>query len=212
MAMVEPPNGFHVELAALLRTAPISRRRVRAGEALFYAGDSADWSQLVLAGLVGLEVAARQREPVIARLYKPGDMAAVGRMLYPGSVHEGTGRALVDTEVQLVRWSDLPNQQMVDKLRYVLVAAMASESRWFLERMVEATHLPAVGRVALALCRLADSDDVVRANQEAVAAVAGVVRVTANAELRRLAARNLVHLDRRRITLLDRPALERLGR
>lgn len=212
MVMIDPPNGYHHELGALLNGLPILRRRLRPGNVLFYADDPGDSALLVRSGLVGLEVSGGHREPVVARLYRPGDLIAVGRLLMPGTPQEGTARALADTEVQLIRWGDLRERRVDEDVHCLLVQAMVGDARFYVERLMEATQLASKARVALSLCRLADEDDVVRVSQDAIAAVAGVVRPTANSILRSMAARDLVNLARRQVTLLDRGALERLGR
>jgi len=149
---------------------------------------------------------------VITQVYRAGDLVAAERLLLPNSRHEGTARALLATEVQLIHWTDLRRAGIESQVLTELVQAVARQTAAFMQRIAEATHLPATARVAAALCRLADADNVVSVNQDVVAAVAGVVRVTANAELRRLADRRLVSLQRRRIALLDRVALERMAR
>jgi len=200
------------DLKDWLHTLPRERRRIHAGDVLFHCGDPGEAAQLVLNGLVGLEIAGRHREPVITQVYRAGDLVAAERLLLPNSRHEGTARALLATEVQLIHWTDLRRAGIESQVLTELVQAVARQTAAFMQRIAEATHLPATARVAAALCRLADADNVVSVNQDVVAAVAGVVRVTANAELRRLADRRLVSLQRRRIALLDRVALERMAR
>lgn len=207
---------FPVELCSpaldvTLRSLPIVRRRLRTGDVLFHAGDPGEAAQLVLSGMVGLEVSRRHREAIIAQLYRAGEVVAAGRLLLPGSVHEGTARALTPCEVQLLRISELERAGLLDEVRFRLSCAVAEQSADLLVRLAEATQLPATAKIASALLRLAE-DNTVLVNQDVVAGVAGVARATANAELGQLANRRIVRLQRRRITVLDPAALERIGR
>ncbi len=209
--MLEPPNGYHDRLSQLLSGVPIRRRCARAGQVICFRGDRSETAMVVRSGLAGLEVACGARDAMIATLYRPGDLIGVGRLLLPGSVHEGTVRALSATEVQLIDWGDLTEARAGEQLRPVLAEAAVCENRWLTERVAEAALLRSAPRVARALCRLAGTDHVVGVNQDAVAAVAGVVRATANAELGRLAALGLIERSRCRIRLIDRPAVERFA-
>lgn len=199
-------------LGGLLSSLPISRRKLRAGEVLFHQGDPGESAQIVLSGLVGLEVNGRIREPMVAVVLRPGDVAAPERLLLPGTRHETTGRAMTDCEVRLIRSSELEAHSAEGELRAALNQIIANRTVEILDRLIDAVHLSAAAKVAGAVCRLAGDNDVAPVSQDVVAATAGVVRVTANAELGRLADRRLVRLERRRITILDRPALERSAR
>ncbi len=200
------------DFGSLVKGMPVTRRRLRAGEVLFHQGDPGEAAQLVLDGLVGLEVSGGHREPLIAALIRKSEVAAPERLLYPGSRHETTARALTNCEVQLIRASDLEAAGLTAKVSGLATALVVQRSAELYLRLVEAAHHSASHRVAGALCRLAGDDDTVSVTQDVVAAVAGVVRVTANAELRRFADAGLVLLERKMVTLLDRAALERLSR
>lgn len=198
-------------LEAALRGIPIRRRRLRAGEVLFHQGDPGESAQLVLAGLVGIEVASRHREPVIARLVRQGEVVAAERLLLPGTRHESTGRALVPSEVQLIMPGELETAGVHKCVLPILATHVANQTRDLFQRVVEMAHLSASARVANSLCRLADEFGIVGVTQEVVAGVAGVVRATANAELRELAERSVVTIGRKRITIVDRVTLQRLS-
>jgi CRP-like cAMP-binding protein len=199
-------------LEALFAGLPRARRRLCAGDVLFHAGDPGDAAQLVLSGLVGLEIGGLAREPMIALLFGAGELVAIERVLLPGSRHEATARAVTACEVQLVRRDDIEAADAGGTVRLALAGLIARQTTSLLRRVVESAHHHASARVAGALCVLARDDDHVTVTQDVVAAAAGVTRVTANAELRRLAERGLVRLERKRITLVDRRELERRAR
>ena len=145
----------------------------------------------------------------MADLFRPGDVVAAGRILRPGSRHESGARALIATEVQLVRRCDLVAAGVLDEVIAVLAADGSERSAGLLCRLAEIAHLPAGARVARALVRLAGGADVVTVNQDVVASCAGVTRVTANAELSTLAADGVVEVARCKVHILDRSMLER---
>lgn len=203
-ALIDTPQE-----ARLATDGPLRRRKVHPGDVLFHAGDAGDSAQLVLRGVVGLELRGRTREPIIARLARAGDVIAVNRLLVAGSSHEMTARALTTTEVHLIRWADIDDPDRQAHMWRWLGQRAAEETMALTERLAEIAHLPASVRVARAVERLCGPDDTVVTTQDVVAAVAGVVRVTANAELRTLSDRGIVTLSRRRLTIVDRDALAR---
>ena len=182
-----------------------NRRRLRTGDALFQAGDVGDSAQVVQIGLVGLEVTSANAERLIVHLCWPGDVVAPGRLLAPGSRHELTARALTAVELTMIR----PGEPM-DSTGYRdrCVSALTEQLSSIVGRCGEATFASARTRVSRAVLRLARQSDAACVSQDVVASLAGVVRATANAELRRLEDEGAVRLRRRQVTIIDRAALE----
>ena len=115
------PDPAPISVADLLDAHfPVHRRQLRAGDALFHRGDPGDAAQVVRSGIIGMEVAGGHREPVVAWLARPGDVVAGERLLLPATCHEATGRALVDSEVQLLWRADLVAHGLFDDVCAVL--------------------------------------------------------------------------------------------
>jgi CRP-like cAMP-binding protein len=205
-------SDFMPSVQALLEQLPIAQRRLRAGDVLFHRHDPGDAAQVVVSGMVGLEVHGATREPLIALLLRSGDVAAAARIVSPGTTHEVTARAITDCHIRLVRRVDVEAAGAVLEARLAMAEVVVAHNVLLLDRLIEAAHLSASARVASAVCRIAGDDDVAAVSQETIAAVAGVVRVTANAELKRLADRRLVRVGRRQVIILDRERLERTSR
>lgn len=198
-------------LELLERQASPVRRTLRAGEVLFHRGDPGDAAQVIRSGLVGLEIGAPGREPLLALIARAGDVVAAERVLRPGTCHSATGRALTDCEVQLLREPDLDLDPLGAEIRAEFAQHLAAQTAQLMDRLVEIAHQSATAKVAGALCRLAGDTRIICTSQDVVAAAAGIVRVTANAELRHLAERRVISLLRRRISILDRAALEAIA-
>mgnify|MGYP002146842281 FL=1 len=88
---------------------------------------------------------------------------------------------------------------------------MAGKTRQLMSGLAQQTLLSPEARVAQRLLLLAGDGQAVSLSREALASATGISRQTCNTILGQLADAGLISIARKQLTLLNRPALLRIG-
>jgi CRP/FNR family transcriptional regulator, cyclic AMP receptor protein len=194
------------------------RRRFRRGEVVFHDGDPGETLHLVAKGRFAVRVTTPLGDTAMLRVFRTGDhfgeLAALERGPRTGSVI-----ALEDGETLSVHHEELNElraaQPAIDR---AILAALADEVRRLARALVEALYLPVERRLWRRLLDLAEvyadggGPVTVPLTQEELAQLAGTTRSSANRVLRTGETDGVVRMTRRRIEVVDLPALRALGR
>jgi CRP/FNR family transcriptional regulator, cyclic AMP receptor protein len=194
------------------------RRRFRRGEVVFHDGDPGEALHLVAKGRFAVRVTTPLGDTAMLRVFRTGDyfgeLAALERGPRTGTVvalEDGETLSLYHEELNELR----AEQPGIDR---AILSALADEVRRLSRVLVEALYLPVERRVWRRLVDLAEvyaEDGVavtVPLTQEELAQLAGTTRSTANRVLRTGETAGVVRMTRRRIEVVDLPALRALGR
>jgi CRP-like cAMP-binding protein len=197
------------------------RRRFRRGEVIFHEGDPADALHLIVTGRVAVRVSTPLGDAATLDVVGAGEVVGEQALLPPHGPRSATAIALEATETMALSASDF------DALRTehpsvdgVLLTLLARRNRSLAARLAEALYTSAETRVVRRLLDVAslyevDGDHegtVVLLTQDDLAGLAGTTRETVNRVLRKEEERGSLDLARGRVTLRDRPALERRAR
>ena len=204
------PLDERLKLVARLR-----RQAYRRDEVIFHQGDPADTLHLIAAGHVSVRKTLRGGEFVTVAIFGPGD--TFGEFALVGDTHRrgATVVALEASETLALGRHEFEHLRTsypgIDRFLVELLSIRLEKvnTNW-----LEALYVPAERRVMrrlLDLCELYAGDDqriTIPVTQETLASIAGTTRPTANQVLRRLAASEIVAVNRSQITVLNRRGLE----
>ena len=191
--------------AALAQVA--SRRRLIAGNTIFWEGDPCAGLYMVESGVIKiLRMSKDGREQIVAMIH-PGDtfndVAALD-----GGPNPATTTAHTDAVVWCVPRPELARiVHRYPSLAWALIGTMARRTRHLLGLVEDLSLRSVKSRLAQLLLQQAkanDSDDVPRLlTQEEMASRLGTVREMVGRSLRSLAADGIIEFDRHRILILD---------
>ena len=183
-------------------------RRFKAGEVLYHRGDSAGHASVVQEGLVKAMVFDDDGREALVALHGPGEM--FGELaLFADGTRETTVIAVVPTTVvQVTReayWWILDRNP---KACGAMFAHLGRTIQRLEERYEDLVFQDVPGRLAKYLLEIDQQGARLPITQDDLAAAIGSTRVTVNKLLADLERRGIISVDRRRIEVRDRAALE----
>lgn len=188
-------------------------QRIAAGTVLFRPGDPCRGFVVLHEGSLRVTLeAANGREVVLYRV-TPGDICLqTFNCLVQGRRY--SARGVAETPLAAAILSPEAFHEALardDAFRRRVFAAVARRFADF-EQLVEDVALTGFeARLARALLRLADRSDLVRATHEQLASETGSGRAVVSRQLAAFAAAGHVSLQRGLVTLIDRPALQKVA-
>lgn len=189
-------------------------RRFAAREVVFHEGDPGDSLHLVVTGRLVVRVTTPLGRTATLGLLGPGDAFGELALLDPRARRSATVLAVEPAHTLSLdgaRFAALRRRH--PQLDRFLGALLAVKVRRTSAQVVEALHVPVDVRLARRLAELADAyRGEIRLTQEDLAGMVGTTRATANGMLRALEERGVLVLQRGRIAVVDRTALDRAGR
>ncbi len=184
------------------------RRRFARGEVVFHRDDPADTLHLVSAGCFAVRVITRLGETATLSLAGPGECFGELALVRPDAVRTATVQALEAGETYALRRPELDRLRRVHpQIDAFLVNLLANRVAELTERLVDALYTPAPQRVSRMLDQLAEryrdrsGAATIPLTQEDLAGLAGTSRITVSRVLGDLRRRDLVEIQRGRITL-----------
>jgi CRP/FNR family transcriptional regulator, cyclic AMP receptor protein len=203
------PQNERIKLVARLK-----RQAYRRDEVICRQGDPADTLHLISAGHVSVRVTLRGGEFVTVAILGPGDTFGEFALVSDARRRGATVVALETSETLALGRREFERLRTsypgIDRFLVELLSARLEKvnTNW-----LEALYVPAERRVVrrlLDLCELYAGDDqriTIPVTQETLASIAGTTRPTANQVLRRLAASEIVAVNRSQITVLNHRGL-----
>lgn len=199
------------EIEALAQRAV--ERRFAAGEMLFWEGEACAGIFLIIEGSVKIfKTSSNGREMMLALESAPATVAELP--LFDGGPYPASVRAVETVTALFINKSDFQNvcRQYPDVALKVL--AVVSHRLRHLVGMVEAMTFGSVtqrlARLLLDTSRQAGGEEFdLPATHQELASRLGTVREVVSRNLARFRAENLIRLDGRRLSILDRAGLER---
>lgn len=196
------------------------RRRFKKGEVVFHRQDPGDSLHLVSSGRFAVQVMTPLGQLTTVAIRGPG--AHFGEMaLVSGDTRRAaTVIALEPAETFAVFHEDFARlRKQHPELDEALIAFLADEVRLLNDRLLEALYLPVEKRVLRRLAELGatyteteNRELTIPLTQEEIAALAGATRATVNRVLRLEQERDTLRLERGRVIVTDRDAIERRAR
>jgi CRP-like cAMP-binding protein len=197
---------------------PMRERAIPKQHDLLLPGADAEVAHLLLAGHAGRYRMLRDGRRQITAILVPGDICDLGALLANHAAYAvSTLTRCTVGEIPLARIAALPSRDLADALDRRLRRDEAIAREWIvslgqrvgIERMA---HLLCELRWRLAAVGLADADSFeMRITQSDLADALGLTSVHVNRVLKCLRDTQLIHLKCGRLTLLDRPRLERMA-
>lgn len=181
----------------------------QAGQPIYDQDEEAEVLFILKRGRVQLYRIAREGRKIELDTIGPGTF--FGEMPFIGQrMHHAFAEAVEDCLVCIMSREEvegliMKKPQVALRMLEVLSARIADQA----VRLESIAFQNVAERLAAALLRMADRDDVVHASHQELAEVLGVYRETVTKVLDGFQREGLVDLDRRRVTLLDRARLER---
>lgn len=189
-------------------------RRYAQGEIIIFAGDPNPSAYFIVEGRVCIyRLASSGRQQVLTQL-GPGKSFNTVPPFQPDGVNHATAEALTDVLVYAIAGDDF--RRLVETSGEFALAIVEDFARRLdhLTDLVEDLSLRSVrGRLARFLLERGEAGSVTRRwTQEEMAAQLGAVRDVVGRALRDFADDGLIRIERQRILLLDRAALEEEAR
>lgn len=203
------------------RVLSIARRRTFArGEVVFHHDDPADTVHLIVSGRFAVRVRTPVGDSAILTVLGPGELFGEVALLGPEQRRSATVEALEAAETRSIFRDDFhalrANHPGVSD---VLIAILVGEVTRLSRHLLEALYVSSDKRVLRRLIELsalygaADATEVtIPLRQDDLAGLAGTSRATVNRVLRQEEERGTVALERGKVIVRDRAALERRGR
>ena len=197
------------ELLALAR-----RRRFGKGETVFHEGDPGESLHLIDKGFVAVRVTTPSGEVATLRVLRAGQH--FGDLAMLSSEHRSATITALDKSETLelpaatIREFSQQHRSFERAMARVIAHQLRSQSQLLLEAM----YLPVPRRLARRLADLSDlyESAVVPLTQDDLAGISGTTRQTVNQLLTEWRDAGVVELGRGRVTVVDRPLLDRHGR
>ena len=186
------------------------------GEFLYREGQEGTNAALLLAGLVQLTRSAARGRECMLHLVRPGHLLDAGVLFYEG----GLPTSAVGLTGGQILWLEKPSLlaalHQQPELGLGITATFALRQRLFIHKLAGSQgRISASRRVAAWLLhrsKMEKSDSLdLGVSREVLARLMGLSRESLSRELSRLASQQLVHVERRRVTLLQKDALQRLA-
>lgn len=204
--------GLHPE--TLRKLALVCRQRhLAAREVLFLKGDESDGLYAIRRGLIRIGTTDDLGQQMTVNLLGSGDVFGEIALL-DGRSRTADAVAADDTEMFF-----LPRRDFLivlsgeAALAVHLIELLCGRLRDVLERIEEATFLPAATRLARRILTLAvDYGTEVHASQEELASLSGITRETVNRQLQGWKRDGVLSLGRGRLTIHDLDGLRRLAK
>lgn len=197
---------------------PMRERAIPKQHDLLLPGADAEVAHLLLAGHAGRYRMLRDGRRQITAILVPGDLCDLGALLANHAAYAvSTLTRCTVGEIPLAQIAALPSRDLADILHRRLRRDEAIAREWIvslgrrvgIERMA---HLLCELRWRLAAVGLADADSFeMRITQSDLADALGLTSVHVNRVLKCLRDTQLIRLKCGRLTLLDRPRLERMA-
>jgi CRP/FNR family cyclic AMP-dependent transcriptional regulator len=203
LSMGALPLADQDELARGMRV-----RRFKADEVLYHRGDPAAYASVVQEGLVKAMLFDDDGRVALVALHGPGEL--FGELaLFTDAPRESTVIAVVPTTVaQMTRdvyWRLLERHP---KACGPMFAHLGRTIQRLEERYEDLVFQDVPGRLAKYLLEIDQQGTRLPITQDDLAAAIGSTRVTVNKLLADLERRGVISVDRRRIDVMDRAALE----
>lgn len=208
-----PTNSFLVTLTEAEQRALLSagtQRRYRRNTWLFHQGDRSEFVVLLLQGHVKIVATTAAGDASILSVRGPyelvgelGVLDSALRLAGAMALEPISARVIAAEEFRAL-FADHPS--MAFAVVRMLVRRLQEADR----RRAEFGSADSTYRVARVLTDMAKTDELIALSQQEIAAMAGTSRESVARALMALRAQGLVATDRRRITVLDLPALQAL--
>jgi CRP/FNR family transcriptional regulator, cyclic AMP receptor protein len=207
--------------AEMQRVLSIARRRTFArGEVVFHHDDPADTVHLIVSGRFAVRVRTPVGDSAILTVLGPGELFGEVALLGPEQRRSATVEALEAAETRSIFRDDFHALRASHPgVSDVLIAILVGEVTRLSRHLLEALYVSSDKRVLRRLIELADlyggadaAEVTIPLRQDDLAGLAGTSRATVNRVLRQEEARGTVGLERGKVTVRDRAALERRGR
>jgi CRP-like cAMP-binding protein len=202
------------DVAALLAVA--RRRSFKRGEVVFHVGDPADALHLVRKGRFAVRMSTPRGEQAILAVVGPGESFGELALFPMGSRRSATVEAVEAGETLCVAASDFARLRRDNTGMWELLCVLlANQVRRLSTRALVAHYLDSDARVRWALAELAETYQpaggaaTITLTQDAIAELAGTSRATANRVLREEQERGSIVVERGRVIVSDRDALQR---
>ena len=184
-------------------------RRFKPDEVLYHRGDTAAHANVVQEGLVKAMLFDDDGRVALVALHGPGEM--FGELaLFSDTPREATAIAVVPTTVvQVTRDAYWRILERNPKACGAMFAHLGRTIQRLEERYEDLVFQDVPGRLAKYLLEIDQQGTQLPITQDDLAAAIGSTRVTVNKLLADLERRGLIRVDRRRIEVKDRAALER---
>ncbi|QDL94417.1 Crp/Fnr family transcriptional regulator (plasmid) [Paroceanicella profunda] len=186
-------------------------RRPRAGETLFFKGDTADGLYLVRRGQVAISVTDETGRRMTLNMLGSGDVFGEIALL-DGQARTADAVVIEDAELFFVPRSTFLRLLAADSsLAVQVIELLCARLRDVSARMEDRGFLTLPARLARRMAVLVeDYGSEILISQEELALLAGATRETVNRQLRRWQAEGHISLGRRRITVHDTDFLTRI--
>jgi CRP/FNR family transcriptional regulator, cyclic AMP receptor protein len=207
--------------ADMQRVLSISRRRTFArGEVVFHHDDPADTIHLIVSGRYAVRVRTPLGDTAILTVLGPGELFGEVALLGTEQRRTATVEALEAGETRSIFRDDFHQLRATHAgVADVLIAILVGEVQRLSRHLLEALYVSSDKRVLRRLVELVDlyggtdaAEVTIPLRQDDLAGLAGTSRATVNRVLRQEEGRGAVALARGKVTVIDRPALERRGR
>ena len=206
-----------LDAAALSQLTGFAKKRsFKRASAIFSKGDPGNSLYFVVAGTVKIGVSSADGRGAMFNLINPGEIFGEIALL---DGLERTADALANTDCELLvidRRDFIPFLKLQPSLATSLIAMLCERTRWISDHVEQVIFPELSGRLAKALIRLMDKQDIVdhpkiEITQQEIGEMVGMSRESVNKQLQDWAEQKIVGLQRGAITLIDVDALKALA-
>jgi CRP-like cAMP-binding protein len=192
------------------------RTRYRAGTVIYHAGQLGDSLYVITRGRVAVSAGGTLGEPLTLAIMGVGDAFGEMALIDPGHVRTATITAIEPVEALVLHQRDFDElRQEGSAVNELLVQVLVARVRRLTDQVTELAELTAPTRIYRRLLALGELFDVVDSpgslpvSQNQLASMAGVgLRIT-NRVLSEAKAAGVLDTGRRRVLVLDWPAVRR---
>ena len=198
------PQEDREDLARQIRV-----RKFKADEVVYHRGDPAEHAYVVFTGLVKVMLLNDDGHEALVGLHARGEF--FGELaLFSDAPREASVIAVLPTTVlQLSRESSWRVLDRNPKARDWMFRHLAANIQKLEDKYESVVFLDVPGRLAKYVLEIDRDGQQLPITQDDIAAAIGSTRVTVNKDLADLERRGLIKVERRKVRVLDRPALER---
>jgi len=192
------------------------RRTFGKGEVVFHDGDPGDTLHLIDKGRFAVRVTTFHGDVATLVVVGEGDIFGELALLDVEAARSATVIALEPATTRSIHRTDFEELRgQHPSVNDVLISILSDKVRRYTDRLIEALYIPGEIRVLKRVLELADlyspgtQVSVVSLTQDDIAGLAGTSRATVNRVLRKEEERGHLRLDRGKIAILDKGAVER---
>ena len=198
------PETDKEELARQMRV-----RNFKTDEVIYHRDDPADQANVVFKGLVKVMLLNEDGHEALVALHGRGEF--FGELaLFSDAPRDATVIAVMPTTVlQMTRESCWRVLDRNPRAREWMFKHLSQSIQRLEDKYESIVFLDVPGRLAKYLLEIDRDGQRLPITQEDIAAAVGSTRVTVNKQLADLERRRIIQVERRRVQVLDRPALER---